>query len=382
MNKKLISMNKNKVKEEDKEEDNKIEDIEEEEILSSDGNIFKNFINIIRYKFKERKEKKANEEAEKEVELSKLMEELYTAGYILSRKYSYTEIMLAANEETAKVQGREIHGYMQRVFPNYSWLVKNDVFDIAADFAKKYNRKEIYNVIKEYDFENAKITIVHLPRRERFDLAPNFDFDKFAVLTQGDVFENVVHWIENFQWTDDLGYTTTKTLAACNFLSLGFTLWELPVMVLKDTVGMDKLFFEAKTTADSIVKVHEQLLKSHIYTKKQDENTINEKLEDMQKRYDQLEERHQYLIDDIRAGDMRNPEEKLKDFADRYDEMQKRKETNINWKKLAIGIIVVIILIFVVIGAISLFNPSESSEIPAEDIPETIGSLYNIYKQF
>ena len=89
-------------------------------------------------------------------------------------------------------------------------------------------------------------------------------------------FENVVTWLDNQPSVDDDGYKTTVTLAPCNFLNTGFTLWDLPVIILKDAVGMDKLFFDAITDANEITRIRDQLLKKHIYTKRQEEDTTKE----------------------------------------------------------------------------------------------------------
>jgi len=343
----------------------------------------------VKEEVKEEIQKEVKEEIQEEILIKEKdkrlveeeLEELLLDAYILSRKFNYNELMYAAKKETAEIQGREVHGYMQRVFPNkYRWLIANSVFDYAVDFVKKYYKQEIFSVVKDYDFPNAIINIIHLPREESFDLYPNFIFDKFIVLTQGEKFENAVHWIENYEWVDDAGYRTIKTLAPCNFLNLGFTLWSLPVLILKDAVGMDKLFFEAKTKAENIKDVNDQILKKHIYTKRQEEKTTNEKSLEMEIRYNQLEERHQYLIDDIRAGDTRNPEEKLKDFAKRYDKHEKRN--NIDWKRLIVGFIIIVVIILIIIGTVALLYPPTPPEIPPEDIPpDVLGSLFSVFKK-
>ncbi len=296
-----------------------------------------------------------------------------TVAYALSRKYRYHKLMLAADIETARVEGREVHGYMKRMFPDYDWLVDNDVFDLACYFAMKNYQLEIFNVIKNYDFENALVNIIDLPENVYFDIYPEFDFNKIVVLTQGEPFENAVHWIENHPWIDEEGYDTTVTLAPCNLLNTGFTLWDLPVTVLKDAVGKDKLFFEAKTTAKELMNMEEQLLKKHIYEKRQEEKTMVEKVEDFKIRYEQLEERHQYLKDTIRAGDTTDSEEKLGKFEKKFD----KKHSNISYvdyKKIVIGLIILILIVFLMYGLILIFTPPKSSPTEFPEIARILTS--------
>lgn len=327
------------------------------------------------------RKKKNKEEIEVKVGLQTLTLEqrknLLSSAFALSRKYDYHKLMRAADTKgEALIEGREVHGYMQRMFPNYDWLIENDVFDYATDYALKYYEPAIFNYIKDYDFENAIINVIHLPKEECFDLFPNFEFNKIIILTQKKSFENSVYWIENCEWENDEGYITTKTLAPCNFLNMGFTLWNLPVIVLKDAVGMDNLFFEIKTTADQIVEVREQLLKKHIYTKRQEEETINEKLDEKDIKYRQLEERHQYLMDEIDTGDPRTAVEKLRNF----NSIDYRFNSD-RAKKTIYVLIILAILIFMFIGLTFIFTPRPI----APEIPETanllLSNIFNIFNR-
>ena len=307
------------------------------------------------------------------------LDEIDSAAYAMSRKYKYHKLMMAADIERAKIEGREVHGWMQRIFRDrYAWLLDNDVFDYAVHYALKYYNPEVFSVVKDYDFENAIINILHLPEPTNFDIFPDFVFDRFIVLTQDVPFESAVYWIENHPWTDFDGYQTTKTLAPCNFLNMGFTLWDLPVTILKDAVGKSKLFFKAKTTADQIVKAKDQILKTHIYKKRQEEKTKDEKLEESEIRYDQLAKRHQYLIDDIKAGDSRNAEEKLKDFAKKYESKVKGIS---RVKKIVIGVVILIIIILFILAIVSFMIPSISlpPEVP-EDPQVLVSNLFNIIR--
>lgn len=299
---------------------------------------------------------------------------LEVVAYDLSRRYQYGKLMMASNKKTAEKGGRDVHGYMKRTFPDYEWLWNNDVFDLACYFAMKDYRPEVFNIIKNYDFDNAIINVIQLPEKTWFDIYPDFEFDKIIILTQGAPFENAVHWIENYPWVDEDGYDTTMTLAPCNLLNMGFTLWDLPVTILKDAVGKDKLFFEAKTTADELISVKEQLLKKHIYTKRQEEKTINEKYDELEISYDQLDERHHALRDEIRAGDPSSGIEKLKKFDLEYNNDDNKE---FNYEKFIKWVVIIILITLLVIGIIFLVNRFNLIQIPTE--PPEIPGLLNLF---
>ncbi len=327
----------------------------------------KAFINKIKTSIDKRKvRKRAPEEIERIILTPEEREIVEIAGYALSKRYGYHKLMKAADTRgAAKTEGREVHGYMQRMYSieKYKWLVANDVFDIACDFAWKENQQEIFNVVKNYDFDNAIINVVNLPKEIYFDHYKNSEFDKLIILTQDEPFENVVTWIDNQQWTDEDGYETTASIAPCNFLNTGFNLWDLPVLVLKDAVGMDKLFFEAITDANEITRVRDQLLKKHIYTKRQEEDTINEQLLEKDIKYEQLEERHQLMRDDIRFHDSRSPIEKFEEFNRRYNKQPKLAKANL--KKLLIMLAIIALVVIIIVGLTYVFAPRlETTEIP------------------
>lgn len=323
------------------------------------------------------REEKGTERKERIELTEEEKDRIETVAYALSRKWRYHKLMMAANIETARIEGREVHGYMARMFPDYEWLFQNDVLDLACYFAMRDYHPEVFNIVKHYDFEHAIINVIPLPEKINFDIYPEFDFDLMIVLTQKEPFENAVHWIENQPWTDEDGYDTTVTLSPSNFLNAGFTLWDLPVLILKDTVGKDRLFFEAKTTAKELVDIQEQLLKKHIYTKRQEESTMIEKVGELEERYEQLEERHQYLKDEIRAGDTTNAEEKLKKFEKRFD-TRHYYASKIDYKTIIIGLVILVLIIFLIYGIILIITPPQSA---STEIPEYAGLLLNTFKR-
>ena len=273
--------------------------------------------------------------------------ELEKVGYVLSRRFKLSLLRKASKLGTSDVGkiGQEVHGYMILQYKNrYQWLLDNDVFDRAITYALRYYNQEIFNVIKDYDFEHAIINIVILSERTWYDEYEDFDFDKVIVLTQGSTLEESILWVDNCVRYDDNGFKILKTVAKCNFLNLGFTLWDKPVLVLKDAVGMDKMFFEAKTNAKQMENIQEQLLKMHIYSKRQEEITMREKMMEKDITILQIREEYQYYKDNIKAHDMRDSEQKLKDFAKKYEDETYNKR-KINWRKILqiAGIIIVFV---------------------------------------
>lgn len=325
--------------------------------------------------FKRRRDEAEEKETKRGIIGKDLTEEeikkIRIRAYVLSRKYKYHKLMMAADYETAKVEGREVHGYLYRMFPDeYDWLIENDVLDLACHFAMREFAPEIFTLIENYDFDHAIINVVSLAKRDNFDIYPEFEFEKVIILTQGEPFKSAVHWIENVEWETDDGYNTTVTLAPSNYLNTGFSLWDLPVLVLKDAVGKDKIFFEAKTTAQELVRVHDQVLKTHIYKKRQEEKTMKEKLEESEIKYEQLEERHQYLKDEILTGDTRNAEEKLRDFERRFD--KKYQPLRPKYKKMFRALIIITCIFMIIVCCIVLFSPQP--QVPIE-VPNEAGIL-------
>lgn len=352
----------------------------EEEIEETRRDKIKALISKIKAPLSKRKERKKSSEVKERIILTpEEREEVEIAAYALSKRYGYHKLMKAADTRGAAIkEGREVHGYMQRMYSieKYEWLVVNDVFDIACDFAWKKNQQEIFNVVKNYNFDDAIINIVSLPKKVCFDKYRESEFDKIIILTQKEPFETAVTWIDNQPWIDDDNYKTTVTLAPCNFLNTGFTLWDLPVIILKDAVGMDKLFFEAIADANEITRMRDQLLKKHIYTKRQEEDTTKEQLLEKDIKYEQLEERHQLMVDDIKFHDSRSPIEKFEEFNKRYNKQTKHYFARANIKKIIILFVIIALAIIIIAGLSFIFAPRpELTEVP-EEVGLMISSIF------
>lgn len=279
------------------------------------------------------------------------LDELNSAAFVMSRKFRLSLLRKASKlgKEDAGEVGQEVHGWLQLIYHDrYKWLFHNDVFDKAIHYAQLYYDPEVFNIAKDYNFDDAIINIMYLPEKVLFDDYEEFEFDKVVILTQGKTFENSVLWIENVEEIDTDGYRIMKTMAPCNLLSLGFTLWDLPVTVLKDAVGMDLLFFEAKTSAIQITNIHDRILKTFIYSKRQEELQYKDKLEEKDIAYEQLRERYKIYTDKVRVGDQRNTEELIKDFENKYGKVSKKKK--ITWKKSLLIVLGIVMIILTLVG--------------------------------
>ena len=317
------------------------------------NNKYINNIKNIKYIFKK---EKTFETIPQKILTKEDSKELEKAGYVLSKRFRLSLLRKASKlgaNDVGKI-GQEVHGFMLLQYKNrYQWLLDNDVFDRAITYALRYYNQEVFNVIKDYDFENAIINTIILSERSYYDEYEDFDFDKVTVLTQGKTLDESLLWVDNVERYED-GFKIMKTIAKCNFLNLGFTLWDRPVLVLKDAVGMDKMFFEAKTNSDQMNNIQDQLLKMHIYSKRQEEITKDEKSLEKDIRINNLREELQYYKDNIKAHDMRNSEEKLQDFAKKFDDDIYNKGKT-HWRKIGqIAIIIAVCIGFMYF--ISIFN--------------------------
>lgn len=306
---------------------------------------------------------------------SEEMEELEIVGYHLSKRFDYLKLMKAADRETAKIEGRGVHGYMKIMYRNYEWLYQNDVLDIACYFALQEAKLQLFNAVSGYDFEHAIINVIPLPKKVYFDEFPEFPFDSIIILTQGEPYENAVTWIENQPWVDEDGYDTTVTLAPCNFLNTGFVLWELPVIVLKDAVGMDTIFFDGITDAAKLQDTQEQIMAIQIYKLRNKEKTSEGKYKDLQEAYDQLEEKHEFFKAKMRAGDTTDVALKIKRLDKQFDRRNQFK--SYNYKKIAI----IMIIIFVTVLFITAIGFLIFKMIPQTGpvVPEGTGILLDLF---
>lgn len=322
----------------------------------------------------EKVRRKREEEETEQPELTKAeQKKVDFCAFVLSKKFKYDKLMLASRTKTAEIEGREVHGYMQRMFPDYGWLIDNDVMDRACYLALQDYQPIIHNFVDNYDFLKMHRSLVKLPNYTSFRHSPNFEFNRLIVVSSKP-FKADITWMSNYPWRTDAGYNTTVRFAPCNFLDMGSPLHDLPVFVLKDAIGKSDLFFRAKTTAEDLTREKDELIRKEVFKLREDEK--NSKL----------------LIDEleIESKGARRMYYKLKHkmlkrapFADEreFEEFERSEMSKklpfggVNYKRIVMGIIIMIVIIVLIVGIGLLFIPRQVQS----ELPETAKLLISMF---
>jgi len=297
-------------------------------------------------------------------------------AFVLSRKFNYDKLMLASRIKTAQFEGREVHGYMIRMFPDYDWLIDNGVMDRACYLAFKDYQPIIHNFVDNYDFTTMCRSLIILPKKTFFRHFPRFEFGRFVVVSSKP-FKTDVTWLNNYPWETDDGYDTTVNFAPCNFLNMGSPLHDLPVFVLKDAIGKSDLFFQAKTTAEDLTREKDELIRKEVFKLREKEKN-SELLVDELKIESKGARRMYYRLKYKMLR--RAPYADEKEFEE-FEKNEKSKRLpfgGINYKRIVIGIIITIVIIVLIIGIGLLFVPkSVQPELP--ELPGTASLLTSMF---
>ena len=290
-------------------------------------------------------------------------ERLDYVGFILSRKFKYSKLMKAADvDDIAKKEGREVHGYGRRMFPDYDWLFENFVLDRACLFAWQDYKIEAHNLINEYEFKYR--SLVTLKEKEaHFKHFPMLIFDRIIIYSD-EPLEKELTWIYDYDWTTDDYYETTITFGPCCFLNMGSPLYDLPVLVLSYALGKNKLFFQAKTTSEDLTNERDELIRQQVFTIREKEKNMESTIEELNIAFDGSEKRYSDLKYSMLARDPSLDDEKFARWDKRYDRKNKFESSGIKNGLLCVAVIIIIILALVFIPM--LFPPPETPvEIPA-----------------
>ncbi len=302
-------------------------------------------------------------------------------AYILSRKYKYHKLMSASKKESAEIEGRDVHGYMQRMFPNdYDWLMDNEILDLACHLALKDYQPEIYSLIEDYDFPNMERSLVIIPYNYSFGHYPEFEFNRIIIYSEEPLKKDLT-WISNYEWETEDGYETTVSYAPCNLLNMGSPLHDLPVAVVKDAIGKSKLFFKAKTTSEAITKERIEILKERFFKMRQKEKMKNDKIDELEIESRVARKKYMDLKHKMLSRDVSTDEESFRNWEKGYDKKQTLE--NVDIKKVIKNLAYVIITIFLLILAIYLFTVIFTPPPPTpSEFPNGAGILIsNIFKR-
>lgn len=297
-------------------------------------------------------------------------------AFVLSRKFKYYKLMLASRIKTAQFEGREVHGYMLRMFPDYVWLIDNGVMDRACYLAFQDYQPIIHNFVDNYDFPNMCRSLVKLPKNTSFRHFPIFEFNRLVIVSSKP-FKTDVTWLNNYPWETDDGYDTTVSFAPCNFLNMGSPLHDLPVFVLKDAIGKNDLFFQARTKAEDLTREKDELIRKEVFRlreKEQSSESVVDELEIESKGARRMYYRLKYKM--LRRAPYAD-EEEFEEFEKK--EMSKRLPFGgVNYKRIVVGIIITIVIIVLIVG-IGLLFVSRSVQPELPELPETIRSLISMF---
>ncbi|KKN04915.1 hypothetical protein LCGC14_1092550 [marine sediment metagenome] len=307
-------------------------------------------------------------------------ERLEFVGFALSKKFKYYILMLASDVEIAVIEGREVHGYMERMFPDYYWLIDNDVLDRACYMALQDYQPVVHNHIADYDLPNMYRSLVLLTEKKaHFDHFREFEFDRIVILSDEPLRKDLT-WIPNYEWKTDDGYDTTVTYAPCNLLNMGSPLHDLPIAVVKDALGKSKLYFKAKTSAEDLTRERDELIRKEIYKIREKDKGHDEIVDELTIESRAAREKYSNLKQKMLSRDPSTNEEKFRHWEKEYDKHQEKNvgSGTIDYKKLLIGITIIVLLILLIMGFMYLFTPKPPS--PSE-IPETAILISNLFKK-
>lgn len=312
-----------------------------------------------------RKEEDIEETKREELTMAE-QKELDFCAFVLSKKFKYDKLMLASRIKTAQIEGREVHGYMQRMFPNYDWLINNDVMDRACYLALQDYQPIIHNFVEYYNFPKMYRSLVKLPEKDFFRHFPNFEYDRLIVVSDKPLKSDLT-WIHNYPWETDEGYSTTVSFAPCNFLNMGSPLHDLPVLVLKDAIGKSNLFFQAKTTAEKLTEQKDELIRKEIFKMREKEKSSDELVDQLEIECEGARRMYHTLKYKMLSRAPYADEEEFEEFEKK--EMSKRQPFGgVDYKRIVMGIIIMIVIIVLIVG-IGLMVVSRIVQPP--ELPET-----------
>lgn len=282
------------------------------------------------------------------------------SAYKLERKWSYRKLMQAADEVDA-TKGRDVHGWMEKVFPNYDWLIENDVLDRACYLAYKDFRPDVFNHVEGVDLTKWNRELVLLPEKTHFDYHSEFEFNRFVIYCKEPIAKGV-NRIPNYPWVLD-GYPTEVTLRPCNLLNLGLPLWDLPVFMVKDAPGKNKEFFTAKVKSTQLTEEREELIRSFVYKARIDEKDADKIKDELKLESKSARKMYSDLKKKMLSRAPFADEREFERFERQYY-TSKRPRWKPNWKKIILTLIFIILAIVILVFLQYLFLTPVPTTIP------------------
>ena len=299
---------------------------------------------------KERKDKNLEEE--------KLLNEI---AYDLSRKFSYTKLSNAVDSKGSY----DVHGYMEKTYLNYEWLITKMVLDRACFYAVKDYIPERIKFVREIDIKNYHRCVIETSVEITLENYPNFPFNKLILYSKEKIDEGI-NWIDNYPWILE-GYDTSIQLGPANLALLGWATWNIPICLLLHAPGRNEAIFQAKTSAKDLKVEKEEIMKNFIYSYRTYINVMEEKIDEREMESMQYQRLYSDLKRTVLSG---SPISTADEFARLQQQSIKRAPFKLEKKTVGwiILILIVAILLIWILTSIS-FPPINQLPPPQDTIP-------------
>ncbi len=180
---------------------------------------------------KKREKKMKSKKENKNIEEEKLLNEI---AFDLSKKYSYTKLSGAIGGKS----NFDVHGYLEKTYLNYEWLIEKMVLDRACFYSKKNITPETINMIKKLDIKNYVVNVLHASEIITHDNYPNHPWKKGILLASSSLAESIT-WQDNYPWCLE-SYDTYVSLGPANIALIKWIAWDIPVFLLMHAPGNKK----------------------------------------------------------------------------------------------------------------------------------------------
>lgn len=321
------------------------------------------FKDNLKARFAKKVEEKSQRTTEEESRLN-------TVALELSKKFSYSKLASAVDGRGAY----EVHGYMQKTYIDYDWLVDNFILDRACFYAKRDYTPEIITFLREVDIKSYYRSVVETPHEIYFENYPQFPFSKVIIYSR-EPLEKAINWIDEYPWELD-GYDTIVNLGPANMGLLGWATWNIPVLLVLHAPGKNRAFFEAKTSSKSLKDEHVEQLKNFIYQYRTYVNVMEEKIGELEMESLQYQKLYSDLKRTVLTNSPISSEEEFRNFEKkrRSSSPLKANKKTIMWTLVLIILMVIIfVLIFQVMsGMTTLSNYTNSTAIISLKPPTNI----------
>ena len=225
-------------------------------------------------KLKKIQKKKDNIKKTKKTEITiKQQEYLNKIGEELSKKFTITQLI-----DASKGKGYEVHGYLQKNYIDYNYLIDEMILDRAVFFGKKKNVPELIKFTDKVNLEKFYRTVILCKTPLILKNMPNMHIKK-VILYSDKPFNSAITWIDNFEWELD-GYEIKINLGPANLGAIGYIVNEILLCVVLHSPGQNQgladVIFETKSALSEL----NDLVKRYVFEHRQKEKKFDEILEE------------------------------------------------------------------------------------------------------